>query len=284
MKEISYARPSSLQEAVALLNEPGVRSRVLAGGTDLINQYRGGRVTCDRVVDVAHAPELGGIQVSERITIGAAVTHTEIVENPGLQQYASLLVQACRQIGSPQIRNAATIGGNVVNAAACADTLPALVCLDAEAVIATAGGEQRMPVAELVTGVNRTALPAGALVRAFVFDRQPAQARVAYLRLGRRQAMSIARLSLAAMAVQDQDGIISQIRLAPGAVFPRVRRVTPVEALLLGKKFAPDLVEEATRMMIEQFTAESGGRWSAAYKERALAALTKRALNEVLVG
>ena len=155
MSEFSYVRAHSLDEAVTLLNEPGLRNRVLAGGTDLVNQFRDGAVSCDRVVDVTHVPELKIIQVDSRITIGAAVTHTDIGASEVLQQQAPFLVQACRQIGSPQIRNIATIGGNVVNAAACADTLPVLVCLGAQAIIATVDGERQMPVAELVTGAGR---------------------------------------------------------------------------------------------------------------------------------
>jgi CO/xanthine dehydrogenase FAD-binding subunit len=282
MSDFAYLRAHSLGEAVALLNEPGVRSRVLAGGTDLVNQHRGGGVSCDRIVDVAHVPELRVIEANGRLTIGAAVTHTEIVESAVLQQKAPLLVWACGQIGSPQIRNIATIGGNVVNAAACADTLPALVCLDAEAIVATAGGEQRIPVADLVTGVNETILPQGGLIRAFTFEAPPADSRASYLRIGRRQAMSIARLSVAAMGALDDTGTVSFVRIVPGAAFARFRRITAVEEMLVGQQPTPELLAGAGRCMADQFLAESGGRWSAPYKKRTIAVLTERALAEVV--
>jgi CO/xanthine dehydrogenase FAD-binding subunit len=257
MSELAYVRAHTLGEAIALLNEPGVRSRVLAGGTDLVNQHRAGHATYDRVVDVAHVPELRVIEVNGRLTIGAAVTHTEIVESALLQELAPLLVRACGHIGSPQIRNIATIGGNVINAAACADTLPALVCLGARAVITTPGGELHVPVADLVTGVNNTALPSGGLVRAFTLDQPPANCRVSLQRLGR------------------------SIRVVPGAAFARFRRITPVEELLYGQQPTPELVASAGRCMTDQFLAESGSRWSAPYKRRTIAALTQRALTEV---
>lgn len=282
MKDFSYVRAERLEQAVALLNEPGLRSCVLAGGTDLINQLRGSAAICDRAVDVAHIPELRVIETGRQIVIGAAVTHAEIVASPVLQAQVPLLVQACRQIGSPQIRNIATIGGNIINAAACADTLPVLVCLDADALVVTPAGETRLPVAELVNGVNRTALPASGLVHAFVFDPPPAGARSAFMRIGRRQAMSIARLSLAALALQDQAGVVSQLRLAPGAALARVRRVSAAEALLLGRVPTPELIAAVAAAMSEQFRAESGHRWSAPYKERVIAVLTERALHEVL--
>jgi len=281
MSEFSYVRAHSLDEAVTLLNEPGLRNRVLAGGTDLVNQFRDGAVSCDRVVDVTHVPELKIIQVDSRITIGAGVTHTDIGASEVLQQQAPFLVQACRQIGSPQIRNIATIGGNVVNAAACADTLPVLVCLGAQAIIATVDGEQRVPVAELVTGAGQTNLADGSLIRAFVFDPLPAGSRTAFLRIGRRRAMSIARLSLAAAGALDQAGRISFIRLVPGAIFAHFRRVTPIEEMLIGRQPGAELFTEAGKRMAEQFMMESGGRWSAPYKERVIAVLTERALEEI---
>jgi CO/xanthine dehydrogenase FAD-binding subunit len=199
MSDFTYVRAHSLDEAVALLSELGVHSRVLAGGTDLVNQFRKGEVQCDRVVDVTHVPELRTIENGDPIRIGAAVTHTEIAESALLRERAPLLVRACRQIGSPQIRNVATIGGNVVNAAACADTLPVLVCLEARAVVVSVWGVERVPVADLVTGVYRTELPPGGLIQAFEFEATPPGSRVSFQRIGRRQAMSISRLSVAAL-------------------------------------------------------------------------------------
>jgi carbon-monoxide dehydrogenase medium subunit/xanthine dehydrogenase FAD-binding subunit len=282
MSDFEYLRAHSLAEAIELLNEPGVRGRVLAGGTDLVNQHRSGQMSCDRLVDVAHVPELRTIEVNDRVNIGAAVTHAEIVESAALWQKAPLLVLACQQIGSTQIRNIATIGGNVVNAAACADTLPALVCLGTEAIIATPGGVQRLSVTDLVTGVNETSLPPGALVQAFAFELPSARHRVSYQRIGRRQAMSIARLSVAAMGSMNASGRVADVRVVPGAAFSRFRRVAAVEEILLGRQPTPDLVVEAGRCMADQFLAESGGRWSAPYKRQTIAVLTERALGEVV--
>lgn len=279
-----YVRPATLQEALDLLNDSKYTSCILAGGTDLVNRLRSeGTSGCDRVVDVACLPELRGIrQVGGEIIIGAAVTHTEIVNSTLLQDKAPILVQACRQIGSPQIRNIATIGGNVVNAAACADTLPPLVCLDADAIVAEPGGEQRIALSDFVTGVYRTELPRGSLLRALAFTPPGGGCRSVFLRIGRRQAMSIARLSVAAMAVQETGGTISLIRLTAGAAFSRIKRISPVEEMLAGTRPSAGLVVEAGKRMVEVFLDESGGRWSAPYKEGAIAALTERALGEVL--
>jgi CO/xanthine dehydrogenase FAD-binding subunit len=282
MGDFTYIRAHSLQEAADYLAEPGPTNRILAGGTDLVNQFRSGEVECDRVVDIAHVPELKVIHIDGEVRVGAAVTHGEIASNPALQQRVPLLAQACRQIGSPQIRNIATIGGNVVNAAACADTLPALVCLGAKAVVVNKSRKTLVPVGELVTGVNRTTLAGDSLVEAFVFDAPPADSRMDFQRIGRRRAMSIARLSVAAMGRLDEQERVALLRVVPGAAFARFRRATDVEEMLLGEEPTAEGIRAAGQRMTELFLAESGGRWSAPYKEKTIAALTVRALNEVL--
>jgi CO/xanthine dehydrogenase FAD-binding subunit len=282
MSEFTYVRADSLDQAVALLGEPGVHSRVLAGGTDLVNEFRQGRAACDRVVDVAHVPELRGIQDGDLIRVGAAVTHAEIAESDLLREKAPLLVRACGRIGSPQIRNVATIGGNVANAAACADTLPALVCLEAWAVVVSAFGLERVPVADLITGVYQMQIPPGGLIQAFEFKASPPGSRASFQRVGRRQAMSIARLSVAALGALDSENRVSLLQVVPGAAFARFQRATSVEELLTGQVPSAQRIADAGREMTRLFLEASGGRWSAQYKERAIATLTERALEEVL--
>jgi len=288
MTDFGYVCARSLDEAIELLNEPGRRSRVLAGGTDLLVEARSGPVDFDRVVDVSRVPELKVIETDGaadgRVVIGAAVTFTRLLSHDGLRACAPLLVEACGYIGSPQIRNAATVGGNVANAAACADSVPALVCLGAEAVIATASGELRWPVSELITGTHKTKLPPGALIRAFTFDVPPAGSRGAFERIGRRRAMAIARLSLAAMGMRASDGTMAWVRLVPGAAFARFRRASVVEEMLAGRPASGEVFAAAGQRMAELFLSESGKRWSAEWKEKALAVLTERALQRVAGG
>jgi CO/xanthine dehydrogenase FAD-binding subunit len=283
MPEFAYVRPTSLVQAVACLNEPGVRSRVLAGGTDLLVRLRRCGADWDRLVDVTFVPELKRIQADGCVTVGAAVTFTEILASPILQAHAPVLVQACKEIGSVQIRNTATIGGNVANAAAAADSVPALVCLDAHAIVVSPRGERAIPVSDLILHRNQLALDPGDLIRAFVFQPPYAGSRMAFERVVRRQAMAIARLSLAAIGMV-QDGRITSIRLAPGAIFDHYGRVSPVEQMLLGGEPSAELFAAAGRRMVELYRSESGGRWSAEYKELALAAVTERALQRVVGG
>ena len=134
MERFGYVRAGSIGEAVSLLNEPGLKSRPLAGSTDILLQLRHDPHYCDRLVDISLIPELHRIEQREGwVYIGAAATFSEVLNNPIVLDTASVLVQACLTVGAVQIRNMGTLGGNVANAAACADSLPALVCLDAVA-------------------------------------------------------------------------------------------------------------------------------------------------------
>jgi CO/xanthine dehydrogenase FAD-binding subunit len=288
MTDFGYVCAHRLEEAVRLLNEPGYRSRVIAGGTDLLVEARSGEVDFDRVVDVTRVPELKALEVNgptaNHVVIGAAVTFTQLLGHAGLRAHVPLLVEACGHIGSPQIRNAATLGGNVANAAACADSVPALVCLEAEAIIVSPAGETRCRVADLITGTHRTQLSGGALIRAFTFDIPPAGSRGAFERLGRRRSMAIARLSLAALGGCGGDGRVAWLRLAAGAAFARFRRASAVEELVIGQFPSAELFAAAGRRMAELFMVESGKRWSAEWKAPALAALTERALRRVAGG
>jgi len=262
-----------------LLNEPPYRSRPLAGGTDLLIQIRRGNNSFDRVVDITRIPELREIQVrpDQTVVLGAAVRVAEILDHEKLVEKAPLLAQACAHFGGPQIRNLATIGGNVINQAACADLLPVLVCLDAQAVVASPEGEFSLPVAGLIAHP----FPRGRLVRTFTFSLPPQASRSVYLRLARRQTLATARLSLAALGRQSPDGTIQDARLVPGAVFARVRRISPVEALLVGQHPGDELFEMAEKKMIELYLAESGQRWSAFYKEAVLYSFLHQALRAI---
>ena len=149
MGQFEYNRASSVREAIILLNEPGLNCRPLAGGTDILLQLRHDPNFCDRLVDISKIPTLHRIeQKNDWVHIGAAATFNEVLNNPIIKVTARVLEQACISVGAVQIRNMGTLGGNVINAAACADSLPALICLDTVAQFLTPAGEQQMPVSQ----------------------------------------------------------------------------------------------------------------------------------------
>jgi CO/xanthine dehydrogenase FAD-binding subunit len=282
MERFSYVRATSIAEAVALLNEPGIRSRPLAGGTDLVLLTRAEPALCNRVVDISLIPDLHRIhRESDRVTIGAAATFSEVIESPIVAQTAPVLIQACRQVGATQIRNMGTLGGNVANAAACADSLPALVCLDAVARVLTPQGEREWPVSELVRGPNRTIIPAGGLLVSLSYPAPLPGSQSVFIKLARRNAMAISRLTVAALGRLDNAGRIAEARLVPGSATPQICRFTEVEKSLLSQAPSRDLYQSAARLTAEEMIRLAGRRWSSEFKEPALIAMTARALAQV---
>jgi CO/xanthine dehydrogenase FAD-binding subunit len=284
MERFGYFRASSVPEALALLNEPGKRSRPLAGGTDLVLLMHQPSPNFDHVIDISLIPELHRINRSNnQVVIGAAATFSEIIESEIIQQTAPLLVQACQQVGAVQIRNMGTLGGNVANAAACADSLPALVCLDAVVSLVTPAEERQIPVSELVLGPNRTLIPPGGLLTHLSYEIPPPGSRSIFIKLGRRNAMAISRLTIAALGRLDESGRIAEARLVPGSATPQIRRFSVVEQTLIGQFPAAELFRQASSLAIEEMARMAGRRWSSEFKEPALSALTCRALTQVFM-
>jgi CO/xanthine dehydrogenase FAD-binding subunit len=282
MKDLQYVRATGIGEALALLNEEGSRNRVLAGNTDLCLLLRADPDLCDRVVDISLIPELHRITASDgQVMIGAAATFQEVLTNPIVLATAPVLAQACSQVGAVQIRNMGTLGGNVANAAACADSLPALVCLDARANVRYLQGEQTWPVAELVLQPNHTRMPRGSLLVSFSYQAPGPGSRSVFLKLGRRNAMAISRLTVAVLGRLGPSGRITEVRIVPGAATPQVRRILPAEELMLGKPPSMELYAAAARRVTDEMIQRTGRRWSTEYKEPALLALTQRALQIV---
>ncbi len=282
MERFSYIRAQNIQNAVQLLNEPGVRSRPLAGSTDLILLLRHKPDLCDRVVDITLIPEMRRIeQKGDVVTIGAATSFTDVIASPVIQKTAPILADACKTVGAVQIRNMGTIGGNVANAAACADSLPALVCLDASARVLTANEEFNWSVSELVLGPNKTRIPPGGLLVSLSYIIPPEGTRGVFLKLGRRNAMAISRLTVAALGRLDGEGKVIEARFVTGSAAPTICRFKDVEASLLGKIPTPELLRNTGKLATDEMIKLSGLRWSSEYKVPALAAMTTRALARV---
>ena len=282
MERFSYVRATNTAEAITLLNEPGVRSRPLAGGTDLVLITRSEPSLCDRVIDITQIPELHYITLDgDRVVIGAAATFSEVIESQIVSQTAPVLTQACLQVGATQIRNMGTLGGNVANAAACADSLPALVCLNAVARVLTPQGVHEWQVSELVRGPNRTLIPAGGLLVSLNYPLPLPGSKSVFLKLGRRNAMAISRLTVAALGRLDEAGRIAEARLVPGSATPQVCHLKVVEDSLIGQVPNRDLYQSAARLAADEVTRLSGRRWSSEFKEPALIAMTARALAQV---
>ena len=282
MKPVAYACPATVGEACRILEAQGPGACVLAGGTDLLLKLRRPLVKRpEAFVDISRVEELKGIgENNGEVCLGPLATHSELARSAALRRFAPLLAAAAETIGSPQNRNRGTVGGNIMNAAACADTVPALIALRAAATLQSGAGRREMSLAELFVKPYQTRANPGELLAAVRFPKLPADARSAFLKLGRRNALSIARMSVAAVLRVGPDGRIAEARIVPGAVFETWRRAAEAERMLVGEKPAPRLFAAAGREVAEQMIKETGRRWSTDYKEPVIAVLVRRALEQ----
>lgn len=280
MTAFDYIRASSLDDACTLLAEHGSRARILAGGTDLLIEWRR-QAAPTAVIDISFIETLKGIRVDVRdVAVNPLTTHAELMTSPIVKLHAPLLPLAASKIGSPQIRNRGTVGGNIMNAAACADTVPPLIALDAEVAFQSKSGERRLKIAEVFVKPYQTKAKPDEILTEIRFAKLPPNAKSTFIKLGRRNAVSISRLSVAAIVAQDESGIITDVRIVPGATFPIWRRVTEAEQLLVGEKTSPELFRAAGNKVSEVMIAETGRRWSTEYKEPVMSVLVRRALEE----
>lgn len=284
MSKYEYAIAQSIDDAVRLLNEPGKRSIALAGGTDVFVELRVNPLWFDQLVDVKRIPEMRQIHEDAGVvTIGAAVNYTQAAESPILQKRVPFLLAACNSIGGPAIRNCGTFGGNVANAAACADSLPPMVCLEAVAHLRSGKGGRSVRVEELVTGPHKTQIESGELLTHFTFAVPPQNAHGCFIKIGRRKAQSISRLSIAVLGGLDMDGGIEFVRMCPGAAVATPVRFRNIEQMLIGQRPNEELFAAAGERLVAEMIESTGQRWSTPYKEVALKAIAERALANIFL-
>ena len=278
---VTVFRPTGLAEALAALAaEPD--AHVLAGGTDLMVEVNHGGRRPPAVVAVGRIPELRGWSVAGgRVRVGAALTYTEMLA-PGFAALAPALAQAARTVGSPQIRNAGTIGGNVGTASPAGDTLPVLAALDADVEVASAAGTRRVPLRDLITGPKRTALGPGELVVAVTIPAAGQGDAQEYLKVGTRNAMVIAVASCAVIASRSA----RRVTVGLGSVGPVPLRAAEAEAWAAQELDwdAASAADVATfgRLVAEAARPIDDHRSTASYRRRAVQVLAERGLRRCL--
>lgn len=283
---LRYLRASTLEEALAVLAEDGWQgTRPLAGGTDLMVELRNGGISGGCLLDISRVAELRRIEVEDgKIRIGACVTFSEILEHEGLAVAAPLLQKAAGTIGSPQIRNVATLGGNVANSSPAADSLPALLVHESRVVLASLEGWRDLPLDAFLVGPYRNARRPRELIVELVLQSMASGCHWDYLKVARRKALAIARLNLALMVKKAPDGRLELVRLALGAATPTPRRMESVEQILCGRPLNLELLREAAGLLAHEMVEQAGVRASTAYKSVAVQGLLIRGLLPLLDG
>ncbi len=285
MKPFAYIAATNADHAVALLAEHGRSAKILAGGTDLLADWKFASEVPGVVIDISRAADLRGIAVTEDgLRIGALVTHSELMESPLIRDLFPALVDAAHSIGAVQTRNLGTLGGNLVTAVPSMDSGPTLLALDARVTVASRSGRRRLPLADLFVGPRRTSLGADELLVDIVIPKQNLGKPAGFQKFGLRKGQALALVNAAASFWIDlgTDRFVEP-RIALGAVAPTVIRAPAAEAYLAGRSVTPQAMAEAGRIAAGEAKPISDFRASAGYRRDLVAVLVKRALAGALV-
>lgn len=272
-------RPQSLEEAISILEKFGNRAMPKAGGTDLLMWMKDRLVTPDVVVDLSLIPDLAGVNFSQKegLRIGAMASCTEVLESSAVKAHFPALYDACLSHSDWLIRNRATVVGNVCSAVPSGDVMPALYCYDATVHIAGPRGERIIPISKFILGPRKRDLGVGEIVTHILVPLPEGKTSGCYLKLGRRNALDLAQIGVACVALNGSNG--REYRLAYGAVAPTPLRANLVEEMLKGIK-APDddTLEQASALAKEAVKPIADVRASVEYRLAMVGELTKRAI------
>ncbi|MFQ5812363.1 MAG: FAD binding domain-containing protein [Anaerolineae bacterium] len=281
-----YLFSSSVEEALAMLAEREGRARLVAGGTDLVIQLTEGQRSADCLVDITRIPELGKMTLEDgMIVLGANVTHRQVSESALVRERATVLAQACRAVGSLQIRNVGTLGGNVVNAMPAADGTTALLALEAEAEIADGTGRKWVPLPDLFAGPGLSRVDGTReMLTAFRFQALGEGQGSALERIARRRALALPILICAVVVTLSEGGEhFESARIALAPVAPVPFRASQAEESLRGAPISLEAMARAGEIaMQESHPRSSLLRASQEYREEVIKVLVRRGLERAV--
>ncbi len=279
MQQIQYEAPLSIGEAVELLKSSnGAGARVLAGGTDLLVQMRLGLRSPEVIVDVKRIPELLTTTLDDGgLRLGASVCAAEIFENEQLKALYPGLAEASDLIGSTQIQGRASLGGNLCNGSPAADTVPALIALGAECIVAGQDGQRSVPAESFTTGPGETVLKEGELLVEFRIARPAPRSADAYLRFIPRSEMDIAVVGAGVNLTLDANGICSAARVCLAAVAPTAILVPAAAEALIGTPLDEQALQRAGEASSAAANPIDDKRGTIIYRKKVSGVLTRRA-------
>ncbi len=280
MRAFAYHAPTSLAEAVSILEREGGGGKILAGRTDLLIAIKERGFVPNYVVSLRDVKELQQVSfdANSGLRIGAAAKLSDVAAHPVVQERYPIIVQGASLVGSLQIQNQGTVVGNVCNAAPSADTAPPLVALGALARIVGPAGERSVPVEDFFVGPGRTVLKSDELVAEILVPPPPARSGGAYERFTPRQEMDIAVVGVGSVVTLGSGDRCSAARICLGAVAPRPIRAKAAEAALIGKDVTPEVIEAAAQAAVGDAVPITDQRGSAEYRKHLVKVLTRRTL------
>ncbi|NWF93253.1 MAG: xanthine dehydrogenase family protein subunit M [Syntrophaceae bacterium] len=279
-----YFRVKTPGEAVQILEELQGESRVIAGGTDLLARMRQEGFGVKALVDITCIPGLGEIRSEDGlIRLGAVATPKDLSQSSVLREKAFCLAQAASQIGTPQIRNLGTLGGNLCNASPAADLAPPLLIFEAKAKIAGGKGEREVPLDSFFTGPGQTVLNPSEILKEIIIPELRLDASATFLKLGRRKAADLALVSVAVLLAMDRKERTCQlIRIGLGSVAPTPIRAKQAEAFLIGRRLDDRSIQEAAQSAMRESQPISDVRASSQYRREMVGVMVERAIRKCL--
>ncbi|MCJ7511556.1 MAG: xanthine dehydrogenase family protein subunit M, partial [Anaerolineales bacterium] len=278
MRPFEYHEPTSIEAASELLARHGPDAAALAGGTALLIDMRHGELQPRHVVSLWKIPGLGKFHANGGLTIGPLLTVTELGD--AMREPATFgLREAARMLGSWQVQNMATVGGNICKASPGADLVPPLLCLDARLSLRSAGGEREVPLDGFLTGPDQTALRPGELLVDILVPQPAPRTGTAFLKIMRRQALDCSIVSVCARVTLEDDGLTCKdARIGLAAVAPNPIRARRAEAALAGRKLDPETTRHAAELARSEARPITDVRATAEYRRLLVGVLVERAL------
>lgn len=279
-KSSDFFMPERWDEALALRKRFEKDSVVLAGGTDVMILITRGMISPKHIISLSRMPSWGSYELNGSVTFSAGTTFRKIEREAALLPVHTALVNAASQVGGVQVRNVATIGGNLCNASPAADSAPPLLVMDAEIVVYGPGGMRTLPIDSFFNGPGSTALGENELLQSITIPEMPKRTATDFLKYGRRSAMEISIASVAARLTMDEEEDVCQsARIALGAVAPTPLRVREAERVLEGQKLTAEILDAAAEIVKRSISPISDVRASAEYRREISGILVKRVLD-----
>lgn len=278
-----YERSETLDEALALLQEHGADANVIAGGTDLVIKIAEKEIRPKKLIDIGRITDLERLfEAGDFIHIGALTTFHTLENSRLIKEKIPILRIAAANMGNPQVRNRATIGGNLANASPAADSAPPLLALGGEVVLNSKAGERVVPITDFFLDVEKTVLKADELITEIRIPLQGSNGSSGiFIKLGKRKAASLSIVSTA-IVLAHSNGICAKARIAMGAVAPTPIRAKKTEDFLKGKKLTEQVIQKAAELAAGETAPVSDNRASQQYRKEMSKVLVRQGIEQAL--
>ncbi|MBW1650447.1 MAG: xanthine dehydrogenase family protein subunit M [Deltaproteobacteria bacterium] len=281
LPKFNFYEPKTQGEALSIMNEYGLKAKLIAGGTDLLANMKRKLLSPDALVGISEIEEFKNLEISDKtIKIGSCFTVSAIAESAVIEKKISALAVGARALGTPLIRNLATIGGNLGSARPAADIPPSLIAYNAKAVLKSVSGERTVLLDKFFKGPGFTEIQPNEILTEIIIDIPDGYYGAGYINLGIRKAQDCNIVNVASFVSLDEpNGVINSARIVMGCVGPTHLRANAAENILIGNKPSEKLFQEAAKIAESECKPIDDFRASAVYKKAMIRVLTKRTLD-----